>query len=314
MAKLILKSRHRVMCGNSTSAQDVATLMDGATASLLFTSPPYAQQRDYGAAKEAVSDWDALMQGVFGAALVAPDAQILVNLGLVHRANEWVPYWDAWIEWMRQQGWRRFGWYVWDQGPGLMGDWNGRFAPSHEFIFHFNREARRPNKTVENKSAGKPLAGGGLRGGDGVVKRKTGEGDAIQTHRIPDSVVRVSRHHGAVPGGAHPAVFSVAFAEEIIRAFTDEGEVVFEPFSGSGTQVVAAERSGRRCYAMELDPAYVDVACRRWAIFSGEDAVNSATQQTFSEAANGEAHPKVDAQDRVRGQHVASRRRRSPGK
>ena len=45
---------------------------------------------------------------------------------------------------MRKSGWRRFGWYVWDQGPGLPGDWQGRLAPSHEFIFHFNRAPRKP--------------------------------------------------------------------------------------------------------------------------------------------------------------------------
>ena len=50
--------------------------------------------------------------------------QLLVNLGLIHREQEVVPYWDGWLAWMRQQGWRRFGWYVWDQGPGLPGDWN----------------------------------------------------------------------------------------------------------------------------------------------------------------------------------------------
>ena len=57
------------------------------------------------------------------------DAQLLVNLGLVHDDNEVQTYWDDWIAWMRAQGWRRFGWYVWDQGPGLPGDWRGRLAP-----------------------------------------------------------------------------------------------------------------------------------------------------------------------------------------
>jgi hypothetical protein len=84
-----------------------------------------AEQRDYGAAKEKVGDWDALMQGVFAAAPVTTDAQQLVNLGLVHRDSEWQPYWEGWVEWMRASGWRRLGWYVWDQGPGLPGDWNG---------------------------------------------------------------------------------------------------------------------------------------------------------------------------------------------
>lgn len=59
----------------------------------------------------------------------------------------------------RTQGWRRFGWYVRDQGPCLPGDWNGRVAFSHEFTFHFNRQPRKPNKAVENKHAGETLQG-----------------------------------------------------------------------------------------------------------------------------------------------------------
>lgn len=66
------------------------------------------------------------MQGVFAAAPVTADAQLLVRLGLVHRDGEWIPYWESWVDWMRAQGWRRFGWYVWDQGPGLPGFVVGR--------------------------------------------------------------------------------------------------------------------------------------------------------------------------------------------
>ncbi len=104
--------KHRLCCGDATDPAAVAQLMQGEQATLMFTSPPYAQQRDYGAAKEKVGDWDALMQGVFAAAPVTAEAQVLVNLGLVHRDSEWQPYWEGWVEWMRASGWRRFGWYV----------------------------------------------------------------------------------------------------------------------------------------------------------------------------------------------------------
>ncbi len=290
MAKLVLKARHRVMCGDSTSAQDVAKLMASAVATFVFTSPPYAQQRDYGAAKEKVGDWDALMQCVFAAAPVSDGAQLLVNLGLVHREGEWMPYWERWVEWMRQQGWRRFGWYIWDQGPGLPGEWSGRPAPSHEFVFHFNREARKLHKTVESKQGNKLVTGGGgLRSKNGVVPPKSNAGTISASHKVPDSVFRVMRHKGAIQGGSHPAVFPVALVEEVLAAFTDPDELVFEPFCGSGTQVIAAEKMGRRCFGMELDPAYVDVACRRWLHFTGAEPVHEATGKTFSEMTDDQA-------------------------
>ena len=59
------------------------------------------------------------------------------------------------------------------------------------------------------------------------------------------------------------------------------GDAVYEPFSGSGTTIIAAEMTGRSCYAVELNPAYVDVAVRRWQEFTGKDAVLEASGQTF---------------------------------
>src|SRR5437870_2923973 len=71
--------RHRLQCGDSRNADDVNTVMAGDRASLCFTSPPYAQQRNYTTA--GVSDWDALMQCVFCTLPMEDDGQVLVNLG-----------------------------------------------------------------------------------------------------------------------------------------------------------------------------------------------------------------------------------------
>jgi DNA modification methylase len=64
---------------------------------------------------------------------------------------------------------------------------------------------------------------------------------------------------------------------------TARGDVVLDPFLGNGTTVVAAERTGRRCYGMELDPIYADTVVRRWQAFSGERARHAASGQFFAD-------------------------------
>jgi DNA modification methylase len=276
---------HRLLCGDATSAVDVARLMGGEEADICFTSPPYAQRRDY---KTGPQDWDALMRGVFSILPAKRAAQVLVNLGLVHRDGEWLPYWDGWIEWMRSAGWRRFGWYVWDQGPGLPGDWNGRLAPSHEFIFHFNRVAERARKTKDKLPENiEVMRGdrGGMRHKDGSMGRRSNPDAGLPHRKIPDSVVRVMRHKARGIEVEHPAVFPVDLASEVMLAFSDHGDVAVEPFCGSGTSIIAAEKNSRRCLAMDVSPAYVDVAVKRWSKFTGRAAVLADDGRTFDEVA-----------------------------
>ena len=282
---------HRLICGDATDPTVVATLMQGDAARLCFTSPPYGNQRDY--TSGGIVDWDGLMRGVFAKLPMADDGQVLVNLGLIHRDNEVIPYWDAWLGWMRSQGWRRFAWYVWDQGPGMPGDWQGRLAPSFEFVFHFNRESRKPNKIVPCKHAGQEshLRADGsstaMRGKDGEVGGWTHKGLPTQDTRIPDSVIRVMRHKGKIGQDIdHPAVFPVALPEFVIEAYSDAGDIVFEPFGGSGTTMLAAERTGRVCRSVEIAPEYVDVAIKRFQQnHPGVPVSLIATGQSFEQVA-----------------------------
>jgi DNA modification methylase len=82
---------------------------------------------------------------------------------------------------------------------------------------------------------------------------------------------------------AHPTVKPVALAADAMRDCTRRGDVVLDPFLGSGTTILAAERTGRRSFGIELDPKYVDVAIRRWQDFTKADAIFTATGQTFGE-------------------------------
>lgn len=283
----LLGDGHRLMCGDSTKPEDVAKLMAGRLADICFTSPPYGMQRNSNAGGvDNWSEWTALMQGVFDCLPMNQKAQVLVNLGLVHRNGEWSPYWDSWIDWMRSVGWRRFGWYVWDQGWGLPGDWNGRLAPSHEFIFHFNREAETARKSKKSKNAGKIHTGNGLRGKNGVVQKSTVHGKPYQATKVPDSVIRIPRQVGSVSVDLdHPAVFPVALVAEMLAAFSDPGDLVYEPFSGSGTQIIGAQNNDRICYGMEVSPPFVDVSVRRWQLVFGTDAILESDGRPFNDVA-----------------------------
>ena len=263
---------HRLICGDAADPAVIAALMGQEQAVLCFTSPPYGSQRDY---TDTIVDWDGLMRGVFATLPMAKDGQVLVNLGLIHRESEVIPYWDGWLAWMQAQGWRRFAWYVWDQGPGLPGDWNGRLAPAFEFVFHFNRKAsepRRPNKIVPCIYAGRDThlrgdgtSAGGMRNKDGSKTAWNHVGQVTQDFKIPDGVIRIMRHKGKIGQDIdHPAVFPVALPEHVMEVFSNEGDVVFEPFNGSGTALLAAQRTHRRCRAVEIAPEYVDVAIRRF--------------------------------------------------
>jgi DNA modification methylase len=83
----------------------------------------------------------------------------------------------------------------------------------------------------------------------------------------------------------HPTVKPVAMVADAILDCSARGEIVLDPFLGSGTTVIAAERTGRRCYGMELDPRYVDTVIRRWQKLTGEIAHHATSGRSFDDLA-----------------------------
>jgi DNA modification methylase len=81
----------------------------------------------------------------------------------------------------------------------------------------------------------------------------------------------------------HPTVKPVAMVADAIKDCSRRGDLVLDPFCGSGTILIAAERTGRKARALEIDPQYVDVAVRRWQTYSGKTAILESTGQTFEE-------------------------------
>ena len=85
----------------------------------------------------------------------------------------------------------------------------------------------------------------------------------------------------------HPTQKPVALVSQAIRNSSERGSVVLDPFLGSGTTLIAAERTGRVCYGIELAPYYVDTIIRRWQDLTGGQAVHAETGQTFDACAAG---------------------------
>jgi DNA modification methylase len=81
----------------------------------------------------------------------------------------------------------------------------------------------------------------------------------------------------------HPTVKPTAMLEDALLDLTNRDDVVLDPFLGSGSTLIAAEKTGRRCRGVEIDPRYVDLTIRRWQHLTGRDAILQSTEQTFSE-------------------------------
>jgi DNA modification methylase len=81
----------------------------------------------------------------------------------------------------------------------------------------------------------------------------------------------------------HPTVKPAAMVADAIRDCSARGGIVLDPFLGSGTTVIAAQRTGRRCYGLEIDPMYTDVIVRRWEAFTRDHAVHASSGLTFEQ-------------------------------
>jgi DNA modification methylase len=81
----------------------------------------------------------------------------------------------------------------------------------------------------------------------------------------------------------HPTVKPVALVADAVMDASARGDIVLDPFLGSGTTMIAAERSGRRCRGLELDPLYVDAAIRRWQAYAGDSARHAISGRSFDE-------------------------------
>lgn len=278
------EGENRLLCGDSTSETDVAQLLAGAAASVVFTSPPYASQREYDATTDfrpippdAYSDWYAAVQARI-AEWLAPDGSYFLNIkehcedGQRHLYVK-----DLTIAHVRAWGWRFIDEFCWTRA-GVPGGWNNRFKNGWEPVFHFARGEQikfRPDAVSHetehafdySKANGKAPSGSGLLGKEHGARFHEGLAR-------PSNVLRVDTGGGKT-SGEHPAEFPVGLPAFFLQAFSDAGDLVYEPFGGSGTTLIAAERLERRCAVMEISPRYCDVVLRRFEAETGRQPVRA---------------------------------------
>lgn len=226
---------------------------------LVFTSPPYLNQRSYGLDS---FDWYAVVPPALSSVKLTKTGQMLVNLGLKHDNGRIVRYWDSLIDACEAVGLRLFGWYVWDQCSGLPGDWRGRLAPSHEWVFHFNRNATTLARVQRCKFAGKTERANTRRKQISDKPIPFDGSGRISERKVCDSVLRFTRAYKA-DCTEHVAVGSAALAKALIGTFL--GATVLDPFMGSGTTLRAAKDLGRRAIGIEIDERYCEIAAKRMA-------------------------------------------------
>jgi DNA modification methylase len=257
---------HRLLCGDSTNLTDVEKLFCGEKAELCFTSPPYADQREYNGGKELSTEYIAtFIRAAFGFC-----DYFAVNLGISRKNNEVNPYWDDYIKEAKNCGLKFLSWNVWDKGEcGSIGNQTAMFGISHEWILFFGQDRKNLNLTVANKSAGERANHTGNRQSDGSIKQSK--------ERIVAEFSQLKTIYSVTAQKArddidHPARFPVDFPLGYIEACTDPGQGVYEPFTGSGSTLIACEKTGRKCYGMEIDPHYCDIIIERWEKFTGKQA------------------------------------------
>lgn len=257
--------RHRLMCGDSTSIDAVENLMNGEKAELCFTSPPYSDQREYGGGLELSTEHLA----TFIRASFNSVNYFAVNLGYSRKNGEVNPYWDDYIKEAKSCGLKLLSWNIWDKGHcGSIANQNAMFGISHEWIFVFGSEAKDLNRTVENLYFGE-RTNPGNRQKDGSIKKQkawvVGQYSQLKTIiSMPPQMARDDINH--------PARFPVTFPESYVEAMTGVEDGVYEPFGGSGSTLIACEKTNRKCFMMELVPHYCDVIVARYKKFTGKPA------------------------------------------
>ncbi len=247
---------HRLLCGDSTSAADVRRLMNGERAILFATDPPYLVDYDGSNHPTRNKDWSPS----YGVTWDDSSQGAELYYGFIAAAvAEAIAEDAAWYCWhasrrqaMLEACWEKAGAFVhqqiiWVKDRGVLT--RSHYLWKHEPCFMGWRRPNRPPKVAEETLP--------------------------STWALP-SFAKDDRPDHPTPKPLD--AFGIPMRQHVAR-----GGLCYEPFSGSGSQIMAGEANGRRVFAIEISPAYVDVAIERWQADTGREAILDGDGRTFAQ-------------------------------
>jgi DNA modification methylase len=260
--------RHRLLAGDARDPAAIATLMGEEQAAMVITDPPYnvpikghvsgkgrARHGEFAMASGEMTEEEfiSFLKSFLVAALMrtAPGALLYVFM-------DWRHLFEM-LTAARALDLRLINICVWNKSNGGMGS---LYRSKHELVLVLRLGDEPHRNNVELGKHGRSRA---------------------NVWDYPG--VNVFRSGRAAELAMHPTVKPVALIADAIRDVTKRGDLILDPFGGAGTVIIAAEKTGRRAGAIEIDCHYCDVAIRRWETFTGKAAVLAATSETFEDVA-----------------------------
>jgi site-specific DNA-methyltransferase (adenine-specific) len=248
---LWLLGDHRLLCGDSTKAEDVVRLMAGEKINMCFTSPPYnskdgGYKTDYsGKTKKFYNhlcddrtedEWVEFcvkVLALISSHLASGDSPVVWNV--MYTANCRSGYGRTMFS--DAHGLSVKETICWDKGAGFPTASRGILSRNWELVFVLSMGSKYTTTQGENEP-------------------RWAKWDISRPKQQEE----------------HKATFPVELASRAMSDFGSSGDTVYEPFCGSGTTLIAAEQLGRKCYGMEISPAYCDVIVKRWETLTGKKA------------------------------------------
>jgi DNA modification methylase len=235
---------HKLLCGDSTDREQVERLMDGDRGGICITSPPYnvggsvdnkkGHKKMYINSDDDIDDYAGFLNNFTTVSLCFVDYSFINIQGLSNNTKDIFKYVGQMVRHLKDV-------LIWNKSHAPPNIQKGSFGTKFEYVFCFARDDF-SGRNFPCKWQGKYF-----------------------------NVIECETNAGQQESEDHRAGYPIAFPLWIIEKM-DFAKMVYDPFGGTGTTLIACEKTGRKCRMMELDPKYCDVIIKRWQNFTGKKA------------------------------------------